>query len=638
MKKSLFLLISIIFISCSSPNTSQNQTEDKNDSNQESPTTQSVSILIENSSQFDVNVYIASNHPYYGKPNITVPSNSQINYSFIPNEQGADVFYFQYLINVGNVKIPYFAYEQSKTLLVQNENKTLVIDELQKNPTNSAYLIIENKTNSQVYLKSGNTIKTPFDQENEYIFSNNFGLYEVSENIYNDSNSLTFGACSQVKISTGASEVKLPNNLNFEKGNIYTVVLNGNKTVLKSIVPFDIDVKNKIWKKTSINSGAFYTNSVNGDVPIIRTRKNLSDGFVVAGTLRNDTKSIAFLNIDSYGNEKLWNTIEFKDSNERQLKQISVIDFMEDYDGSFVMLLQRKEVDQDGDEFINSVLLKYCFLTNTLHWTYSFEDSKGLYLFRKDSRGKIIPVAQDKYCIVGGYLNFQDGTMHHVITMLDCSARDSIEKKEWVRGTGSNYMEQGIEEMMTSAYFDGTNVYACGYMFDFDYSSSAQIHKSVVYKFDLQLNDVTQVYTAENTLLFGIDGTADGNWCCCGEFTDTGSILKGCFVTNALIENEKTTCYVGPKSYTWFTQLCIYNNNIVLCGQSSNNMAGTDSSMPVIVSFDKTGNLQWENNSAKEYSTALNCIPNSIGTYIVQLYNSTNHSLCFASADLLGNI
>ena len=311
---------------------------------------------------------------------------------------------------------------------------------------------------------------------------------------------------------------------------------------------------------------------------------------------------------------------------------------MEDYDGSFVMLLQRKEVDQDGEEFINSVLLKYCFSTHTLHWTCSFEDSKGLYLFRKDSRGKIIPVAQDKYCIVGGYFNFQDGTMHHVITMLDCSARDSIEKKEWVRGTGSNYMEQGIEEMMTSAFFDGTNVYACGYMFDFDYSSSAQIHKSVVYKFDFQLNDVTQVYSAENTLLFGIDGTADGNWCCCGEFTDTGSILKGCFVTNAIIENEKTTCYVGPKSYTWFTQLCIYNNNIVLCGQSSNNMAGTDSSMPVIVSFDKTGNLQWENNSAEEYSTALNCIPNSIGTYIVQLYNSTNHSLCFASADLLGNI
>ena len=135
---------------------------------------------------------------------------------------------------------------------MQNENKTLVIDELQKNPTNSAYLIIENKTNSQVYLKSGNTIKTPFDQENEYIFSNKFGLYEVSENKYNDSNSLTFGACSQVKISTGASEVKLPNNLNFEKGNIYTVVLNGNKTVLKSIVPLPNSSKISICESSPV--------------------------------------------------------------------------------------------------------------------------------------------------------------------------------------------------------------------------------------------------------------------------------------------------------------------------------------------------------------------------------------------------
>ena len=59
--------------------------------------------------------------------------------------------------------------------------------------------------------------------------------------------------------------------------------------------------------------------------------------------------------------------------------------------------------------------------------------------------------------------------------------------------------------------------------------------------------------------------------------------------------------------------------------------------MPFVVAFDFDCNILWENTAFTRYTNALSIIPNSIGTYMIQLGKDNQSTVHYVNANLLGN-
>ena len=90
------------------------------------------------------------------------------------------------------------------------------------------------------------------------------------------------------------------------------------------------------------------------------------------------------------------------------------------------------------------------------------------------------------------------------------------------------------------------------------------------------------------------------------------------------------------KQHCWFNQLCQYNDKVVLCGTAAADFKGSKEPLPFVVAYDSQNNKLWENLSYSSYIGALNIIPNTIGTYMLQL-SGKNGIIHYVNADLLGN-
>jgi hypothetical protein len=315
----------------------------------------------------------------------------------------------------------------------------------------------------------------------------------------------------------------------------------------------------------------------------------------------------------------------------------------------------------------NYVIVCYDFATKTPKWyqmipssvKVSEEDkSYYLYVFRNDSKNKLIQIGENKFICVGAYDHYAfdaEGELdydrlHYMIMYVDGTTTDS--KGAVVSGSfktiiSKDYTDlaEGIERNLTSAYFDGTDLFICGYdnWKPADYSTT---HVGKIWKVspsDIEAGkDVFEnsvVYSSENCLFFSIDGTGK-NYVVCGEYKDTGKVLKGCHVTSGMIKADascKPIPYTVPgKQSCWFNQLCQYGSKIVLCGKAAASMDGKDSPLPFVVAYDSNGNKLWENLSFTNYTSALNIIPNTIGTYMLQLQGKSG-IIHYVNADLLGN-
>ena len=125
----------------------------------------------------------------------------------------------------------------------------------------------------------------------------------------------------------------------------------------------------------------------------------------------------------------------------------------------------------------------------------------------------------------------------------------------------------------------------------------------------------------------------------CGEYFDSGKILKGCYLSSSLVqENKEPIKYIATsinKPFCYFTQVGCYDNKIIVGGEASDDFTG-NGSIPLIVAFDvNTNTTLFENTAFSKYTTLGAIIPNEINTYTVQLGSSTE--VHYVSADLLGN-
>lgn len=631
--KFLFLIFVLffIFVSCTTSddntltpnNKNDDVTQDGNntqngnndDVTTDKPKLADVSFI--NESSFDVNIYIGLS-PTYTKAHTTVNAGKTVDIQMLPTTvTDSDTFYFEYLIDIGNAKFPYYSGKETSgykiaKLDINNKNE-IIVQELKSCPTDSSYFLIENKTKSEICLKNGNFSLQPFGATDKFIAKNSSGTYELA----NSSTTL-------MKIAVDATnELPLPIET-IKKGNIYTMTVTADSVSLKAVTPFDLDTRRQIWSRATIEN-TFTVNSV-------RPTYSKDDGFILTGTKKNEKSSIYVEEIDFYGEKSILQNIVITSSQKYKLENCMILDFLQTSNGNIVMLLEEFFYDNTNELCWEYALISYNFDTQTIDFSYTFPYNLE---FRSDCKSKLIETSTDCYAVVGGLID--NNGMHHYIATFDCSG-EKIELKSYTSSEYSDYWDTDTLQMFTSVIFDGANYIVCGYEnCDFNYSND-KVHRGVVYKINKDLSSVEKIYSRENCLFFGIDKSTNGKYYICGEYTDNGNILKGLLLTSDMIKNESQplTYSTDIQPYTWFTQSCVYSDKIILCGQTASDMNATKNSYPLVMAIDFAGKKLWENTTFAGYTTAYSCIPNKIGTYIIQLYNQHTGESAIVSSDLLG--
>ncbi len=572
--------------------------------------TSKTEVYFNNLSDYEVNVYF--NVTPYSKDkraiaNVKKRSNTTIEIRPSFNNI-SDVFYFEYMIPVGDKSFPTYQNMQNigfKTIYIESEKTTKVnIEKVTECITESSFFLLENKSGASIQLRKGTFFRKPVGSSESIIKNKESAVYELNNSIDSD---FTFSGLDTVKVVVNTADYDLPIT-SVEKGMIYTMVVTADNVTLKSITPFNIDLQNQIWEK---KIGSQY------NVQCVRQNSD-KDGVVVISTGTNQPNVIQCDMYDKYGNVSSSGTMQYGSD-----CTIDVYDCIEDGYGSVVMLLQSQKADG-----ATAHLVSYDFDSKVLSFDYTF-DTEYVWVFRKNMQNSIAMIDDDVYAVVGGKVD-DEGAMSSFIMKIDDSGSEIVVTPAYSDVTTDAM--SGVQTMFTSVYYDGTDFYACGYEnCDFQYNDS-NIHKGVIYKISNDLQNMEKVYTKDKTLLFGIVGKDNHYWAC-GEYADSGNILKGCLVSDSTNDMQ---IFTADLSYHWFNQIAVSGDKLLLCGPTSQNRDGSGTAYSVVRAVDKTGEVEWSN-TFEDYSDALSCIPNGIGSYIVQLNNSVDNKTVIVSADLLGN-
>lgn len=612
---------------------------DSNNPNNQNQTTDLQNVTVVNQSKFDVNVFIGHS-PYYDEAaNFSIKKKSSDTVQIEPSGDVGHAVYFEYLIDIGNAQFPYWKRGSYTSLnVIPGKSTTLYISELQECQSKSAYFLIENNTNLEIQLINGSMKIRPAATEQFLIpAKGGCGVYEAGD----DSCGISFGHYDKVKIISGEQEIPLPiTTSQIEAGNIYTIVLttdsSSGKEVtsasLKAVTPFDIDTQKKIW---SFDSNVFEF------APVMRSAADPKDGMIVAGTLKKDHKTIQLERVNVYGVFQNGVSMEI---NDKDLEKVNVLDFVERSDGSIVLLILLS-YSTESDAWTEEKLYIYNFETKQEILNLSFQ-KQGLSLVwtTQDAKNKLCLVDDNTIAIVGAanYYDYTDeeniyNRFHHFFGVLNISDLSNVTLKTYISSDFDDFASTETLRQFSSVYFDGTDYYVCGYE-NWDIRYNKLSHKGVIYKFSSDLSTRELIYNADKTLFFSIAGNKS-NFYVCGEYADNGSILKGTFVSSKMIAaGSNPVLYTTDLPNCWFNQFCLYGNKIVLCGTSSESSNGEGKIAPVVAAYSLDGTKLWDKTCYSGYTNASNIVPNSIGTFYLQLekLNNSGYSYHFVSTNLLG--
>ncbi len=626
MRKVSFCLfvLSFLFTSCIfGPNSKEPENKDQNQGqNETNDSLNNTFVNITNDSDFSICLF---SDPSRTHQEGALSRGENIKLSCKPSTTGT-VFYITYYIDIG-VPIPWY---DNNCFIVTTPKLNETVSANVKNPstikTDNAFILLENDSDSSIILKRGSSIELfPLEKDTSILNSKESGVYEIPYN--------SFSGFSVYNLYTTQGE-KIPFPSNFtqlESGNIYSVSIYQNSlgsivANLKYISPLDIDTQKQIW--------SFSDNSFNPEYPcILRNSYNNDGSNLIMGTSAKDPAYIGYKILDKYNSESTLYT--FKIQNEEDpLLSSSVLDFVQTDDRSIVVLLENTYRDKTDNkpysvQFISCIDFDKQELKD---WTVEFPYEM---VFRANNKNQFIYTKEGIIAIAGAVK--YNGQMYRYFSTLDISTD---------KPTPSSFISQdftdqssGIETMFTSVWYDGTDFYVCGYD-NWDISYDELSHKGIIYKFNPKnLSDNHEVYSCDRALFFCIDGS-DNNWYACGEYADNGKILKGCYISKNMADEGKEpvkyATYSTNRNYCYFTQLCCYQNKIIIAGKASDSFDESVNPLPIIVAFDKASDeILWENTNFTSYNNINAIIPNKIGTYVVQLQSDSHFH--YVSADLLGN-
>lgn len=583
-------------------------------------------VQIVNPTDYDVNLFVGLN-PLQGAATALIPKGSTYTHTMPPTSgSGGDSFYFEYLIPVGGTSFPYFSYENSQVYQVGlGKDNRITVGALTQCKADAAYLLLENTTETALSLVNGNTLMTPEGQDSYLVEAGATAVYAVAQNAQ-----VSVAGSTMMKVSVGTRQASLP-DYDFEQGRVYTfsVVSKGStaepQVVLKGVSPFDLDVARQIWQLQVAD-----TESRRFRIDCVRPAGEQAAGLVVAGVDQIDGE-IFLREYDVYGSCTLESTFTIQTSNAATARSYQVYDLVAGKDNDYILLVG---LAAGADELMEYVLVSWNPRDKTTVWNMNLSqfDLEGVFVFREGCRNSLIQLEAGEYALAGGIVQ-ADG-MHHFVGTVDTNVGDGkLLVSSYVSESKADVVGTGMQQMLTSLHWTGSSLIAVGYEnCDFSYANS--LHRGVVYQLDRSLTGATQLHSSEGNLFFGVEGNGD-TYYVCGEATDPGRILYGCFLTSTMIqEKQKPVQHTSAGAYNWFNQLCLYGNTLVLCGLTADSMDGSTNARPIVAAYNTSGQMIWENVYSGQ-SDAASCVPNKIGTYWIHLTGgSGGHSI--VSGDLLG--
>ncbi len=638
-KKILFLLC--LALSCACFFSCKNNDDDESDSNQQEQTpSEKVSVSFVNDSSFSVNVFVNAHRKMGGEVLVTLsPSESKDIPMYPSTEKSGYPFYFEYLIPIGSVSFPYFSFDNSQVYKVESGKKNEIkISELVSCKEKSSYLLLENNSDSTIYLSKGGAVLTPETASNSLLDNGKDGVYLIGQN----SLELYLTDSTKYQIRIGANTVSLP-EIKFDMGKIYTVSVsytdNEYSTSLKSISPFDIDTRRQIWSSKDISPDESPYYSVN----CVRSAYDAKDGSFYAGSVSDKTNVIFIEAFDVYGKVKMKNQFIIDKTNENSEHPVGcyVIDAVQTSVGNYLLLINQYfdsansdtnafyyilSVDSSGNEKVTLDLSKFA-------QSHSFEN---VWFYGNICKGALCPIDNDKCGIFGSVWN-ESGEMYQLAAVADFSSSTPAVENYWTSSESSDFLN-GVYRTFTSGWYDSTSssFYAAGYNnFSEDYQNPQ--HSGVIYKVPLNCSTVNEEASFGRTLFFGITGK-NGKYYACGETmgsTSDGNLYGG-FISKDMVDSSSEIIrYRSTKENTYFTQINFTNNGIALCGSNSSSMDfASDDTEGILTCFSTTGTKLWENNYS-DYHTISSMAENNIGTQILHVVKTDGTSKIL-STDLLG--
>ena len=590
-------------------------------------------INFKNNSAYSVAIYYNDNPNYNDSIFATVNANTEKKVELNDNIIGESTFYFVYNFDLGNGEavFPYFSSDSSinhkSAKIIENTITTITIDNITKCKTKSAFLLLENQTTSDIYIKVGNIIIEPYNASDKLVAQSHCAVYPIG----GENGDFELEAVSLAKICVNSKEIDLP-EIDYEAGKIYSVVVSNDEATLKSISPFDVDTQRQIWTSEPILSK--YT------VDCVRGAYDVSDGSFFAGAVKNRSSTFYIQSFDVYGNPKKSGEFTILESD---VVSVSVIDALQCSDKEYLLLLRGYTDSSDSDSYpTNSFFYLGKFNINTndskiVNLTGFVQDAQGLsfenfYFYGNLVKGAICEISSSKFSVCGSVFDL-DGKMHYFAAIADFSSDSPEISSHWV---SDDFCEENVLRTLASSYFDGTNLYACGFN-DFDGKYSTLVHKGVIFKFNSDLSSHEEIRSIEKSLFFGIVGK-NGKYYVCGEAMGAASNndLYGCFLSSDKI-SESPVKFSSTKKNAWFTQINFTNYGLVMCGVNSEDTAGeiTSDADGILVCVSSSGEKLWENEYSSYYRV-VSMAENKIGTQVLHLKTKTGTNK-IVSTDLLGN-
>lgn len=605
----------------------------ENPGGQENPIPENISTKVRfvNNSQYGVNVYYGVSPYTNTSPVATVASGESkaIDTKYV---EDTVTFFFQYNLEIksGNFIFPYYPKDDKKnhqSLVLQKDSvNEVIITEITECNTKSAFLVLDNQSESQIYILQKDEYKIPYGSDNKFIPVGKYGVYEIG-----DEGSMLYETMEYAQICINSVNMDLP-SIDYEANKIYVVKATNDNAVLETIAPFNIDNEKRMW---SFEDSKYLIKDNNR--PIIRSCNQPEKGSLILGIDKNKANRILLTRVDVYGEYKEEVGWDSSLGGGKTLKSIAVIDFLEQSDASIV-ILAKYDYEKDGEDYTSYSLICYKDNENLILWSIDLESN---YYFRDNCKNVIFSVADNKIGVAGSAVYVDDNddyVFYPLLNIYDFTIYNgdgtfifNEEKSFFYELDEVDYYN---ESMFTSGVSDGKSVYVCGFL-DCDFEYDQVVHKGIVYKYNLETQKIEKVLEKDRCLFYSI-ADVDGDWYASGEYWNPTGGLRGCYTNERMAKDAETIFYSGNKSYTWFNQFCVYANQVVLCGQTSESADGAEGSMPFVVAYDLSGKKLWENLNYTDYVSALNIIPNTIGTYIMQLTKS-NGNTYYVSADLLGN-
>jgi len=623
-KKSIIigLLATLIFIACPNEITQEPIPEPAPDGK--------TYLKIENKTQYAVNVYI-NDPPFYDAPaetlrHVTAWGSEQ--WELQPTEEGknGETLYFEYLIPIGNVVIPYYP-NDTDYIKIQKLEKGMIntkeVPSLGSAKSDSIFILIKNNSNDTVWFQQSFMTLYPRGSSVRDILPGSDAVFVFSP-INTSLNNCTIGNLTRHNFPATT----------LEKGKVYTYIYDGKTAPSLFLVEhFDPAMAKNVW---CIPTSTVYNRSLT--VGYFSPRQNPANGYIMLGNINKDNyyaydgnikSSPYFAHIARDGSIIEERIIPFPNSKNQYL----IASILEDA-GKYIFLGQMLH-NGENTPFIGS--FNSNFVPNYYYDGFDSDIETDTEILNTWSDGKLVRIGNGKYGILCNIEN-KDGGLTAYLAIVTETTFDEVEHHELWRSSMF-----GNSEFMNMMYDEAHNMFIV-IVYENDPDENCVIFFIDAVNGSEKFPRITQnKFYYEKIIKIGNNYYVAGGYE--NMFGKTEGVLDKLDPATGQLEwktDPKRFPSVDGSGSLTIWNLFEDNDKLILSGVSNVTHGNTENCKPWLCAYDiTTGQNIWEQcyddpkyNNYVVYSA----YSNGIGSYILELCSYESLQSLLVSTDLMGRI